>query len=433
MTISRWTLRAALVIAGFVATNLHAQGSTTGGVTGTVTTPDGKAVEQAQIQVSNTATGFRAGVVTNAAGRYTVAGLQPGNTYTVVARRIGYAPQTRSNVVITLGQATRLDFELTQQATNLAAVHVVGATSPVITPTHMGAVTQVTDSAIIRLPSLNRNFTDLVALTPQISTTLSNGGLSGGGTNNHYNNVQIDGSTEMDIFGLGATGQPGGQANGKSIGLESVKEYQVMLSPYDVRLGNFSGALINAVTKSGTNEFHGAVVGNTRNQQFSRSEPYIAKYQQSQYGISLGGPILKDKAFFFINPEFQQRQTPASGPYLTSAGACAGGTNCLLTQSQVDTFTHVLANNYGYGPGDIGSPLAVNNNNPLKNFFGRLDFNLPWNTQLVVHDNWGSAQNDIFSRSNTGFSLSQNGYKFLSDKQAPAMQIRTLLPSGAYN
>ena len=122
--------------------------------------------------------------------------------------------------------------------------------------------TTITDSVIARSPTLNRNFTDFVALSPQIST--KGPGNSGGGQNNRFNGIQIDGSVANDLFGLSSTGQPGGQAGAKQIPLEAVKEYQVLLSPFDIRQGNFTGALINAVTKSGTNEFHGSAFGVTR-------------------------------------------------------------------------------------------------------------------------------------------------------------------------
>ena len=148
-----------------------------------------------------------------------------------------------------------VNFDLTAQAVELSGMTVTATSATgLISPTRTGVLTTVSDSALERLPSLNRNFTDFVTLTPQVSTTLPNGGLSAGGVNNRYNQVQIDGTNETDMFGLGSTGQPGGQANGKSIGIEAVKEYQVLLAPFDVRHGNFAGMLINAVTKSGTND-----------------------------------------------------------------------------------------------------------------------------------------------------------------------------------
>jgi carboxypeptidase family protein len=419
-----WTLAAAALACFAGAAPRASAQATTGTIAGVVTTDLGQSGEAAQVQAANLATGFKSGVTVRSDGRFTIPGLEVGN-YTVTVRRIGFAPQSKP-ATVTLGQTTRIDFQLVSQAATLAAVNVQAEVAgAVISPSHTGAVTTISDSVLRRMPTLNRNFTDFVALVPQVSTTPSSGGLSGAGTNNRYNDIQIDGATETDVFGLGATGQPGGQANGKSIGIESVKEYQVLLSPYDVRQGNFAGVLINAVTMSGTNEFHGSILGNTRNQAFVRSQPYINDFNQSQYGIALGGPIVHDKVFFFVNPEFQNRSTPATGPYVGQPGLA-------LTQARVDSFSTALAG-FGYKPGDIGSGGLITNQNPLQNVFARLDFNLPHNTQLVIRDNYGHAENDQFSRSNSSFTLSSNDIKFKSTKQAPAAQLRTLFNNGSYN
>ncbi len=426
MSRCRLLLTAALVTAcSFVAGSpVHAQAVTTGSVSGVVTTESGEAISNVQVQVINRSTGFTAGVTTGASGRYTIAGLEVGGSYALTARRIGFEPQTRENVPVSLGQASRLDFVLSAQTVVLAGVTVTGERSAIITPTRTGSVTAITDTALRRLPTLNRNFTDFVALTPQVSTSLANGGLSGGGTNNRYNNVQIDGTSEADVFGLGSTGQPGGQANGKSIGLESVKEYVVMLSPYDVRQGFFAGLLINAVTKSGTNELHGSAFGVTRSEGLTRSQDYITEYDQKQYGFSVGGPILKNRAFFFFSPEWQTRTSPAGGPYLGQAG-----TN--ITTAMTDEFLAALGQYQGLNTN--GSFGLVNLENPLTNVFLRFDFNLPFNSQLVLRHNYGRAQDDNFFRSNSSFRFSDNAYFFQSKKQAPAMQLRTLFKNGAYN
>ena len=131
--------------------------------------------------------------------------------------------------------------------------------------------------------------------------------------NLRQNAIQIDGAQSGDLFGLGTTGQPGAQANAKSIPLDAVKEYQVLLSPFDVRQGNFGGLLINAVTKSGTNELHGSVYAYTRNQNLTRTQPYLNDYSQQQYGVSLGGPILQGQAVLLRHGELQRCQTPAIG------------------------------------------------------------------------------------------------------------------------
>ncbi len=406
--------------AGLATRPLYAQ-VTTGTIAGTVTGEQGQPLEDAQIQVVNPATGLTRGVRSTAAGRYSVPGLEVGNGYTITVRRIGYTAQTRSGVLVSLGQATRVDFAMATQATVLGEVTTTATKSDaLIAPTRTSVSTTISDTALRRLPSLNRNFTDFAALTPQISS--AGPGLSGGGTNNRYNSIQIDGASESDLFGLGSTGQPGGQANGKSIGIESVKEYQVLLAPFDVRQGNFAGALINAVTKSGTNEFHGSLVGVTRNQGLTRSQPYINTYEQSQYGFSIGGPIVKDKAFFFLNPEWQVRKVPANGDYI-------GLKTTNLSQTTLDS-VNAVSQSYGL---PIGGGGVANNENPLQNIFGRLDFNLPGNNSLVVRHNYGYAQDDNFSRSASGFRLTNNAYAFKSTKNASVIQLRSLFGAGAYN
>jgi outer membrane receptor protein involved in Fe transport len=405
----------------------NAQGTTTGAAAGTVTDQGGVPVEGAQVEVLNNSTGARVLSTTRVNGLYSVSGLEVGGPYSVLVRRIGFQPMRRDNITVSLGETSRADFRLTPQATTLEAVSVTGvADNAVISPTKTGVSTSVSDSALRRLPSLNRNFTDFVTLTPQVSTTLANGGLSGGGVNNRFNQIQIDGTSETDLFGLGSTGQPGGQAGGKSIGIESVKEYQILLSPFDVRQGNFAGLLVNAVTKSGTNELHGSAYYYGRNQSFTRSQPYISQFTQQQDGFSLGGPIVKDRVFFFINPEFQQENSPASGLYL-------GATGSSLTPATVDRFTSLLSG-YGIPAGTAGQ---VQNKNPLTNVFARLDFHLPWNSTLVLRDNYGQATQDNFSRDASGslpnFPLLSNGYQFRSKKNNIGVQFRTNFAGGAYN
>ena len=410
----------AMAPAGFVVRPAHAQSVTTGAISGYVRDEQNQPVASAQVRVLNTATGVVRNAVTNAGGRYGVLGLEVGSAYNVSVRRIGYAPEAKTDQVVTLGQTTQVDFDVKRQAAQLSEVAVIAETNPVISPSRTGSSTVVGDTTLRRLPTLNRNFTDFVALTPQVSNT--GPGLSGGGTNNRFNNIQIDGSISHDLFGLGSTGQPGGQANGKSISIESVKEYQVLLSPYDVRHGNFSGVLINAVTKSGTNDFHGALYGVTRNQSLARDQPYINDFEQSQYGAWLGGPLVKNKVLFFVNPEWQVRKVPASGPYLGSADAA-------VTPALVDRFNTALTS-YGL-PNSSGG--QVNNENPLTNVFGRLDFNLPRNSSLVLRHNFAKAQDDNFSRSGSSFPLSNNGYAFTSNANSTVAQLRTNFAGGSYN
>lgn len=398
---------------------------TTGSIGGRVTDESGAGLEAVQIQVRATTTGATRTGVTNASGNYLVLGLEVGAGYDVTARRIGFEPVTKRGQNVTIGQTTRVDIQLTARATVLEGQIIVSEIDPVISGTRTGVSTTVSDSALQRLPTLGRNFTDFVALTPQVSN--SGPGLSGGGANNRYNNIQIDGATESDLFGLGSTGQPGGQARGKSIGIDAVKQYQVLLSPFDVRYGNFAGALINAVTKNGTNTLSGTAYVFYRDQSTTRSQPYLSDFEQQQYGFSLGGPIIKDKVHFFVNTELQSQTAPAAGPYIGLAGA----TN-MPTQANIDAYNAILTTN--------GLPTSTGasrvNDNPLTNVFVRFDIqDLPFNSTLVVRHNYGQAQDDVFSRSFTGttFALLNNAYAFSSRKGATVVQLRSNFSNGWYN
>lgn len=411
------------------ATGLAAQSSTTGAVTGTILTEEGRGLDGAQVAVTNRATGARTGTHSRADGTFFVQGLDVGGPYTVSVRRIGYASKDTTMVYVSLGQALRVDIKLSTVATRLEGVAITAATpGAAIAPSRKGVEMTISDSVIARMPTLNRNFTDFVKLTPQVSTT--GPGNSGGGQNNRFNAIQIDGSVASDLFGLGATGQPGAQANGKQISLEAVKEYQVLLSPFDVRQGNFTGFLLNAVTKSGSNEFHGSGTYATRNEKLQRNVPYLraSPFTQSQFGMWLGGPIVRDKLFFSVAPEFQRQNAPAAGPYIGDGSP----TPSPVTQASIDSLRNILQSQYGFP--DPGNAQAIKNENPLANMFARFDLvNLPFNSRAVARYNYVNAQQDILSRSGTRINLSNNGYNFRSITNSALAQLYSNFDNGTSN
>ena len=418
---------AALALVVVAPSPVRAQGVTTGALTGTITDESGQGVEGAQVQLRNARTGLNIGTISRASGLYSIQGIAPDNDYTIVVRRIGYGPQTRTGVVIPLGQTRREDFKLGREAAVLSTVTVTATTDPIINASKSGATTTISDSALRRLPTLNRNFSDFVQLVPQVSTTT--GYLSGGGVNLRQNAIQIDGAQSGDLFGLGTTGQPGSQANAKSIPLDAVKEYQVLLSPYDVRQGNFGGLLINAVTKSGTNEFHGSVYANTRNQNLTRSQPYLNDFSQQQFSASLGGPIMKDKLFFFVTGELQRLKTPALGAFI-------GADQPIVSQASIDALNNIMATRYNYT--EAGTGEQIQKENPNRNVFARIDAYLPFSTRLVLRHNYASADNTTFSRSSYTsnsplFNLTSNKYEFSSETNSTVGEFLTNLSSGLYN
>jgi len=385
-----------------------------------------------QVAATNRTTGARTGTLTNQEGRYYLTALETGGPYTITVRRIGYEPRDSSGIFISLGQNIRVDITLANRVQSLAAVNVVGSTSgAVFSASHTGVETTITDSAIARLPTLNRNFTDFVALSPQVST--KGPGNSGGGQNNRFNAIQIDGSVANDLFGLSSTLQPGGLASAKQVSLEAVKEYQILLSPFDIRQGNFTGFLVNAVTKSGSNEFHSTGTYATRNEKFERNVSYLrnAPFDQSQEGFWLGGPIVKDKLFFSIAPEFQQQKAPNTGPYIGQPSSVT--TKPPVQQPAVDSLVNILQSKYGFAnPGNAG---VWNTNNPLSNMFARFDLvNLPANSRLVARYNYVKAKQDVVSnRSSTRLGLTNNGYTITDGTNSELAQLFSSFGNGSSN
>lgn len=433
MTITTRMLGGMLVLAAALTladpTVLAAQGITTGAIGGLVTNEQGQPVADAQVHITNPVTGYQTTVNTRDNGRYFAQGLEVGGGYRVSVRRIGFGLSTRTDLYVSLSQTTRADFVLRQQAVQLASVRVEVTRTEVFAPSNTGAKTVVTDSTIQRLPTSTRNLTDFIKLTPQVST--SGPGFSGGGMSNRMNNVQIDGATERDVFGLGATGTPGAEVNAKGISIDAVKEYQVLLAPYDVRQGNFGGVLLNAVTKSGTNEMRGSAYYYFRNERYGADTNILrsTKFDRAHYGFTLGGPIIRDKLHFFIAPEITEENTPVTGPYL---GQPAGITPAWPfrgdTLMRFDTIMARLG-------ATAGSPGYANIPNPLSNFFGRLDYQISDVHRLVFHYNFsrGERLRQENSRTASTAVFSSNFHTFTNTKNAPVLQLFSNFKNGSFN
>ncbi len=249
---------------------------------------------------------------------------------------------------------------------------------------------------------------------------------------NRMNNVQIDGATERDVFGLGSTGQPGAQANSKSVSLEAVKEFQVLLAPFDVRQGNFGGLLLNAVTKSGTNQLQGSAFYTYRNQDYGRDVPVLraTAFDRTMYGFSLGGPIIKDKLHFFVVPEFQKEHSPLSGPFQGQTSSAV--VPFPVSNADISRFNQLMGT---LGETALGSAGAVEIPNPLTNLFGRIDWRLNNQTRVVFRYNYGKA--DLLraqnARNASRVVYTANLHDFTSTKHAPVIQIYSNFKNGTFN
>jgi hypothetical protein len=422
-------LTCAAMLALLAAAPLTAQGVTTAAVRGRVVDETGTAVVGALIQLLNTSTGQRFESRSRAEGLYYLENVAVGGPYVIEARAIGYQPARRSGITLTLGQALDLELHLARAAVELEAIAVTAEEADQeFNPVRNGTQTIVNDTVIARLPTLDRDFADFVRLTPQVAVRDGDdGGITVVGQNNRFNTIQVDGSTVNDRFGLGRTGQAGGQAGGRAVGLEAVKEYQVLLAPYDVRQGNFTGALINAVTKNGTNTLHGSAFYYFRNADLAGDPLGLTGFKQHQFGASLGGPIVRDRLHFFANAEFRRREAPATGPYL---GQPASVGTPFAAQADVDGMNAALQS-YGLPTGSGG---LVANDNPLNNLLARLDYQLGSRSRLVFRYTYNTASDNVFSRLTSGtFDLSTIGYTVNSKTHNPTLQFFTNFASGASN
>jgi hypothetical protein len=432
---SRLMLPALLAAFGLTADAAPAlaQSATTGAASGVITDQDGAPIAGAAVEFTYGPTGYTSTALTNQRGAFSLQGLEPGGPYTVRVSMLGYRPATRQNVSIGLGRTYNLAASLEVSAVELEALVVeADAFASQFSPSTQGAETLIDQAQLEALPALDRRFENLARLTPQIVATDANGGLglSVVGQNNRYNTIQIDGATVNDRFGLGATGAAGGQARGKPIGLDAVKEFQVLLSPYDVRQGNFTGALVNAVTKNGGNEFFGSAFAYFRNQDLANEPLSDTEFKNWQVGGSVGGPIARDKAFFFANLEFQRSDRPAIGPYVGAPGDISG---VIPDPADITAFNSALEA-YGLQPGDGN---AVTNENPLTNLTLRGDWNINARNRLVFRYNYNRAQDDVFTRStstsNPAFRFQNNAYQFLNNTHNPSVQLFTNLANGGLN
>jgi hypothetical protein len=408
---------------------VSAQGVTTGAIRGTVIDESGSPVAGAVLTLVNNSTGFRTTATTRPNGRFGIENVTPGGPFTLTARAIGFAPLVQDGIRVSLGQVVTLNLTATRAVVELADLTVTAAGNPLLSRSRTGAAAFVSDSLIQRLPSLTRSFTSLIATSPLVN------GTSVAGQNNRYNNIQIDGGVNNDLFGLGSTGTPGGQVNSRPISLEAVKEFQVLIAPFDVRQGGFTGGLINAVTKSGTNEFHGSAFGFRQSEAFAREtvdrgplgEDVLNKFTENQYGGSLSGPIIKDRLHFFAAFERKERSSPFSG-YLQGDDAvdeAAFG----VTQALADSVAAWSSANLV----DAGTAGQVNRDTPDQDIFAKVNAQLNDRNQLEASFNSVSASDGSLIRSSSfsgyrsGFELGNAGYTINNTSRTGRLRLNSAL------
>lgn len=397
----------ALIVAPFFAL---AQ-VTTSSITGFVKNNKGEALSSGTVEVTHTPTGTIYRATTRKDGRFDIVNLIPGGPYTVTITHVGYNNFTESSLRLPLGEITRVDATLEPATQELTAV-VVSATATG-TRRKTGASTNISNAQINALPSLNRSIQDYARITPQAT-----GNNSFGGMNNRFNNITIDGAVNNDVFGLAASGTPGGQASTTPISLDAIQEIQVVLAPYDVTYGNFTGGGINAITRSGTNNLEGSIYYFFRNDGTVGKDPQTgaktADFSAKQFGARLGGPIIKNKLFYFFNAEMARRTAPTV--------LNAGENGSLLSAEDAAAITDTLRNRWGYDPGATG---PVDAETQSDKFFGRIDWNISDKHRLTLRHNYIKAYDDNISRTSNLFRYGNNTYRFNNKQHITVGELRS--------
>ena len=303
----------------------HAQGLTTGAIAGVVADAQGAVVPGATVTAIHQPSGASYEAVTQADGRFVLPSVRVGGPYKVTAMLTGFSTEIADGVNVNLGVTTDLQFKL--KVANISENVTVTATfDPVFSTSHTGAATAISHDDIASLPTISGRLTDIIRLSPQYG-----GQGTFAGQDNRANNITIDGSYFNGSFGLDtATGQPGDRTGVAPISLESIEQVQVSVAPYDVRQGNFVGANVNTVTKSGTNQFSGSLYTRYRNQSYVGTDASGLAFNPGTFkttdtGEWAGGPIVKNKLFFFESFEKQEDNRPLITFTSNPGGAPVGG------------------------------------------------------------------------------------------------------------
>lgn len=394
---------------------------TTSGIIGTVKGADGTGLQGASIKATHTPSGSVYTTTATNSGTFNIQGMRPGGPYTIEISFVGFPTRTLQDISLTLGESYVINEKLSPTGTELSEVVITGtASTSKLNRFKTGASTNISTKEINSLPTISRSITDFTRLTPQAN------GNSFGGRDGRYNNVQVDGANFNNGFGLSDDPLPGGGG----LSIDAIEEIQVNIAPYDVRQGGFTGAGINAITRSGTNKLQGSVYNFIKNQDLQGEKvngDKLSGIQQSSvktYGARLGGPIIKNKLFFFVSAEKISSTGPSAGAvnlWKASDNGIADPNNNItrVKRSDLDAVSNHLKNQWGYDPGAYEG--YANGESKVSSLLGRIDWNISNKHKLAVRYN--RTTNDVPSltngtsganprASNTYSRVSQNAMSF---------------------
>jgi hypothetical protein len=398
-----------------------AQTVTTGTIAGTVTDQQGGVLPGAVVSAVHVPTGTTYEGVTQGDGRYSLLNVRVGGPYRVAVAMPSFRPAVVENVTVTLGEAAEVPIAL-ELAAVTETISVTAETSPVFTASRTGTTDSIPTPVIETLPTINRSLQDIARTSPyfnQIAQDNFASALSVAGRNVRYNNIQIDGAVNNDVFSIASSaGTPGGSTETQPISFDVIQELQLVVSPYDVRQGMFSGGGINAITRSGTNDLRGSLFYVFRDQSLvgdGIDDRPIATFNDKQFGGTLGGPLVRNRAFWLGNVEWGRKNTPSGFSIDGSSGQAFGRV------AEAQRILDIARTQYGYDPGGLGEFIRGTNNNKV---FARTDFNLG-DHQLTVRHNYVEGTNDVGSQSTTSYQLPSNFYTQNSTTNSTVGQLNS--------
>ena len=431
--IMRW--RGLVCLGGLLvlcAGSIHAQGVTTSAMNGFVLDENGAPLPGALVRAVHVPSGTTYSALVRAGGTYAIPNMRVGGPYRVTVQLIGYQTDTKEEPMLQLGQAARLDFALKVAAIEVRAVEATA--DEVFSSARTGAATYLDAREVAQLPSIKRSTRDVVRLDPR-----NDGNFSFGGRNWLYNNISLDGSYFNNPFGLDDPA-PGGQAAAEPVPYEAVEQVQVSLAPFDVREGGFTGANINTVTKSGSNDFTLSLYGFGRNESFIgnkvRGADVIANPDLgfTQSGFTLSGPLKKNKWFLFVNGELERRDDPGTN-FVANRGGGVDFGESRASAVVLDQIRQRMISAYDYDPGDYDGFVHETNNDKL---LVRLDGNLSEAHTFTFRYNMLNASRDlpphpfVLSFNNTGrgpntssLPFQNSGYRINNELHSFALELNS--------
>jgi outer membrane receptor for ferrienterochelin and colicin len=407
-----------------------AQGVTTASIFGRLA--DGESSEPligATVQAVHTPSGTSYGNITDVDGFYRLPGMRVGGPYIITVTYVGYESIVQDGVYLNLGQAFQFSPKMGTDAVTLSGVEVVSSRSDIFNGNATGAETNVSEEQINALPTVARAVGDYARLTPQATVNEGNDGfsISVGGMNNRYNAFYVDGAVNNDVFGLSGSGFNGGQTGVSPISVDAIESFQINVAPFDVRVAGFAGAAISAITRSGTNNTEASVYAFFRNQQLISTElpdgGAIEPFKAHTEGFRIGGPIMKDKLFYFVNYERQREETPLpfdAGTYIGDSS-----TDDLLGLGSF------LQDEFNYDAGTFTENRRFLNSDKLTVKF---DYNINANNKLAFRVGYVGADNLEGVQSNTRtIRFLNSSEQFVAKTYSSSLELNTILGNSMSN